>query len=172
MTRQRTMICAALCAALPAFGAQAQPASNGTAFGDWRLICEAVAVNRTRCEIRQTLTLRDSGALLAQVALTPAAGAEAGDATTVLVLTTPTGMFLPMAPGLSIDDADETVPLQWRTCDANRCVATRMLAPGEVEALRDGARMTLGYRPAAAADPVIFPVSLQGVSAALDALAE
>ena len=171
MKRHWRLSYAALLAMLPSFGATAQTASNGTAFGDWQLVCEAVAVNQTRCEIRQTLTLRQSGALLAQVALTPIAQTESTPAATALVLTTPTGMFLPMAPGLSIED-DETLPLQWRTCDANRCIASRILEPDEVEALRAGTRMTLGYRPAAATDAVIFPVSLQGVSAGLDALGE
>ena len=148
--------------------AEAQEARQGTAFGDWLLACEAVGVNRTSCVIRQTLTRRDGGALIADVILRRLEAED--DPRIALVLVTPTGMFLPEAPGMAIDAGGETLPLQWRSCDAQRCVASRVLTEDDVASLSGGGRMSLGYRPVNRDEPVIFSVSLDGVTAGLAAL--
>lgn len=148
--------------------AAAQDTPNGKSFGDWQLICEATGVNRTVCALRQTLSLRDGGAFIAEVALRRVP-AEDG-MRTVVVLSTPTGMFLPAAPGMAVDGSDETLSLEWRSCDARVCMASRVLTDDDVAALQRGAQLRLGYRPVTQTDPVLFSISLTGVTAGLAAL--
>lgn len=148
--------------------ASAQEARNGATFGDWQLICEATGVNRTVCALRQTLSLTESGAFIAEVALRRVPSADG--MRTVIVLSTPTGMFLPAAPGMAVDASDETLALEWRSCDARVCTASRVLTDEDVVALRDGAELRLGYRPVNQTEPVLFSISLSGVTAGLAAL--
>lgn len=148
--------------------APAQEARNGATFGDWQLICEATGVNRTVCALRQTLSFSENGAFVAEVALRRVPSAD--DTRTVIVLSTPTGIFLPAAPGMAVDGSDETLPLEWRSCDANICTASRVLSDNEVAALRGGAELRMGYRPVNQSDPVLFSISLTGVTAGLAAL--
>lgn len=141
---------------------------NGAAFDDWRLACEATAVNRTICAITQRLTLTGTDAFLAEVRLQLV---QVDGATRVLMaVTTPTDMALPVRPGYRVGEAGETRPLDWRTCTPQVCTASRVLDPAEVEDIRRGTRMILGYQPATQAGAIAFPVSLDGVTAGLAAL--
>lgn len=153
---------------LAAQGGSAQDVRNGATFGAWQLICEATGVNRTVCALRQTLSLQDGGAFVAEVALRRI---DTDDGPrTAIVLSTPTGMFLPATPGMAVDASDETLALEWRSCDARICTASRVLSDTELAALRAGAQLRLGYRPVNQPDPVLFSISLTGVTAGLAAL--
>jgi len=162
----RSILIGASCAV--AHAASAQEARNGATFGDWQLICEATGVNRTVCALRQSLSFSENGAFVAEVALRRVPAAD--DMRTVIVLSTPTGMFLPAAPGMAIDGSEETLPLEWRSCDARICTASRVLSDDELAALRGGDELRMGYRPVNQPDPVLFSISLTGVTAGLAAL--
>lgn len=156
------------------FGATiAQPQTgpeNGTVFGDWRLACEATAINQTACAIMQSLSVTETKQFLAEVSLQTATVED--QIRIIMAMTTPTNMLLPAQSGFRVGDTNETKPLTWRTCNAQFCTASRILEPDDVVAIREGLKMTVGYQPAGSAEPIIFDVSLKGVSAGLDALTQ
>ncbi|ARE41190.1 hypothetical protein RGUI_3049 [Rhodovulum sp. P5] len=171
MTSLKRVLFAGLLAAVPVLPAAAQtPVANGASFGDWQVICEAPAMNQTVCAIKQTLTFRETGALLGEVVLREVT--VEGEQRTLMVLNTPTGMFLPITPGYRIDGTEGTLPLQWRTCSDRACSASRLLTADETAALRRGVRMIIGYRPVNREEAVLFNVSLKGVTAGLNALTQ
>ena len=137
--------------------------ANGTAFGDWAVTCTAETTERTLCALSQTAVTRDGGVFLAEIGLNPGAGGV------VMVVRTPSGMLLPVQPAWRVGDA-EPVPLAWRTCAGEFCTAVGALTPGQVDQLRRGRAMVLGYRRVTDATPVTFEVSLTGVTAGLAAL--
>jgi invasion protein IalB len=155
----RLAVLAAL-AALPA----AAEVRNGATFGDWRIACAAETTARTTCALAQTVVARDGGAFLAEIGLNPGAGGV------VMVLRTPTGTLLPVQPAYRTETG-EARPLAWQTCTGDFCTALRLLEQAEVDALRRGRSMVVGYHRAGAEAPVAFAVSLAGVTAGLAALA-
>lgn len=156
---------------LPASGfAQGAPA-NGTVYGDWQLACQATAINETACAIAQTISLSDGNRFLAEVTLQKLTIEDSAERI-VMALTTPTNMLLTAQPGYRVGTEEETLPLVWRTCTQQLCTASRVLEPAEVDALRSGVTVVLGYQSAASPEPIIFELSLNGVSAGLDALSQ
>lgn len=150
-----------------ASAAQNAPA-NGTKYGDWRLACQATAVNQTSCAIAQTLTTGEQNTFLAEVTLQIAE--IEGNPRTIMAVSTPTNMLLPAQPGYRVGKSGETLALTWRTCNQQFCSASRLLEESEVSALRSGLSFVLGYHPIASKDPLVFEISLKGVSAGLNAL--
>lgn len=146
-----------------------QAAANGAIFGDWRLSCQAVAVNRTACAIVQQQTVTQTDAFVAAVRLQ-----QVQDDSVMRILMTaitPTDMQLSLRAAYKIGQNGETLPMEWRTCNAQTCTATRLLEPAEVEALQRGtAAMILAYQPVGKAEPVGVSISLSGITAGLAAL--
>lgn len=155
-----------LCFASTAF-AQDAPA-NGTIIGNWRLACQATAVNQTSCVIAQTLSVGAQNTFLAEVTLRYAE--IDGSDRTIMAVSTPTNMRLSAQPGYRVSDSDETLPLTWRTCTPQICTASRILEESEISALRANPSFVLGYHPMGNPEPLVFEISLDGVSAGLDAL--
>ena len=149
--------------------AAAGPVANGTAFGDWRVACQAVAVGRTVCVLAQRIVARETGALVGEVTLRPAQGPEGAEAL-LMTLTVPTGLALRARPAYRIPPAEEERALDWETCGPRLCRAVRALGAEEVGALRAATSARVGYRPLRAEGPVVFDLSLRGVTAGLAAL--
>jgi invasion protein IalB len=149
----------ALIAAAPA----AAEVRNGAAFGDWTVTCTAETSARTLCALTQTVVARNGGGFLAEIGLNP------GEGGVVMVLRTPSGTLLPVQPAYRVGAAAPQ-PLAWRTCAGDFCTALRRLDPPEVDALRRGRSMVIGYHRAGEAAPVAFEASLNGVTAGLAAL--
>lgn len=147
--------------------AQTAPA-NGTQYGDWRLACQATAVNQTSCAIAQTLSTTEQKRFLAEVTLQFLE--FDGENRIIMAVSTPTNMLLPAQPGYRVGKSGETLPLAWRTCNAQFCTASRLLEDTEVSALRNGLSFVLGYQPINQKEPLVFEISLKGVSAGLNAL--
>ncbi|MCH2164969.1 MAG: invasion associated locus B family protein [Marinovum sp.] len=145
-----------------------QSATNGQVFDDWRLVCQAVGVNQTRCVISQSLSISESNAFLAEVTVRLVETDEGSQ--TVIAVSTPTNMLLPIRPAYRIEDSGETIAMEWRTCTPRVCSASRILSPAELAALKAGIRMTMGYQPTNQETPVNFPVSLKGITAGIAAL--
>jgi invasion protein IalB len=137
--------------------------ANGAVFGDWTVTCTAESTARTLCALSQTAVTRDGGTFLAEVGLNPAEGAV------VMVVRTPSGMLLPVQPAWRVGSGDP-VALAWRTCAGDFCTAVAALTPEQVDQLRRGRTMILGYRRTGDDAPVTFEVSLTGVTAGLAAL--
>lgn len=140
-------------------------AQNGDVFGDWRLACRAPAVGPSICNIFQVLTVTETGEFLAEISLQPAV--VDGENAVVLALSTPTDMLLTIKPGFKIATQSATLPLEWRTCSSDACLASRVLQPDEVLALRAGTQMIMGYQPVKQTEPLRFTVSLKGVTRGL-----
>lgn len=157
------LVLAALLAATSAAAEVAAEVANGAAFGDWRVACTAETSARTLCALAQTVIAREGGAFLAEIGLNP------GEGGVVMVLRTPAGTLLPVQPAYRVGTG-EARPLAWRTCAGDFCTAVRLLEPSEVDALRRGRSMVIGYHRAGEDAPVAFDVSLTGVTAGLAAL--
>ncbi|CUH78165.1 Invasion protein B, involved in pathogenesis [Tritonibacter multivorans] len=145
-----------------------QKLENGTSFKDWRLACRATEGGAQFCTLIQQLTARDSGKFLAEVGLQPAE--IEGKKGLVMALSTPTDMALTMNPGYRLSYETDVLPMQWRTCSATACLASRLLQPEEVSRLKRGHKILLGYQPAKATESTLFEVSLSGVTAGLAAI--
>ena len=153
-----------LCALMAALaGPAAGQVANGAAFGDWTVTCTAESTARTLCALTQTAVTREGADFLAEVGLNP--GAEG----VVMVVRTPSGMLLPVQPAWRVGSA-APVALAWRTCAGDFCTAIGVLSPEQVDQLRRGRTMILGYRRVTDPAPVTFEVSLTGVTAGLAAL--
>ena len=143
-------------------------AQNGDVFGDWRLTCRAPAVGQSICNIFQVLTVTETGEFLAEISLQPVI--VDGESAVVLGLSTPTDMLLTIRPGYKTGAQSETLPLEWRTCSSEVCLASRILLPEEVLALRAGNQMIMGYQPFKDTTPLRFAVSLNGVTRGLTSM--
>ena len=145
------------------------PARNGAAFGDWTLRCVAESVGETNCGLIQRLAQAETNAFVAEIGLNRANTADG--ARTLLVLLTPDGTALNLLPAYVIDEDEEQVTLNWRTCANRLCRAAVLLSPEQEAALKAGGRMALAYQRFGAQQPVRLSVSLSGVTAGLNALA-
>ena len=88
-----------------------------------------------------------------------------------MILLTPDGTALNLRPAFAVDDSETQTALNWRTCAGGLCRAGALLEEAEVDALRKGAQFVLGWQAFGAAEPVRVAISLEGVSAGLNALA-
>lgn len=155
-------------AVLFAGAASAQSAPNGAKFGDWTLVCKAAGVGETECSLIQRIIKKETSALIAEVRLTTL---NSDDGRKVhMAVFTPEGAELTKRSGYRVDKSTTQVALHWRTCAKKLCRAEAFLDPEQVAALRAGATMWFGYQQFLAKKPVIFPLSLTGVSAGLLAL--
>ncbi|WP_316015526.1 invasion associated locus B family protein [Roseobacter sp. HKCCA0434] len=132
---------------------------------DWSLDCRATGVDQTSCVLAQRLISPDTEAEIAQIVL------RAREDGTALVLRVPTGVDLTRRPAFEVDDGTAQA-LTWTACDANHCLAATALDAERSQALRDGVTATFGYQPLSAEAPLLFDVSLLGISAGWDALLE
>jgi invasion protein IalB len=168
LTRLPILLASFLCLSTPLLAQNAT--SNGTVFGDWRLSCQATAVNETACSIAQTLTIGEQNNFLVEITLQEALIENTKK--TIMAVSTPTNMNLTAQPGYRVGKAGETRALTWRTCNAKFCTASRLLGDDEVASLRAGTSFVLGYHPIANKEPLVFQISLKGVSAGLNVLAK
>lgn len=151
---------------LTAFGAAAQEQTSQQ-YGDWTLRC-AQQQNGKICSLRQRVVAGDGAALLAEVSLNMAQ--IDGQPRVLMVMNSPEGVALNIAPGYIVDGGDEAVNLSWRTCIRQLCRAAALLSPQQQGAVMAGNIMTLGYRKFREDKTTAFPVSLRGVTAGLAAL--
>lgn len=153
-----------LLAALSA-GAQEQTSQQ---YGDWTLRCAEQQGGKI-CSLRQRVVQGEGNDLLAEVSLNMAQ--IDGQPRVLMVMNSPEGVALNIAPGFIVDGGDEAVNLSWRTCIRQLCRAAALLTPQQQGAVMAGNVMTLGYRKFRSETTTAFPVSLKGVTAGLAALA-
>ena len=132
---------------------------------DWALDCRATGVGRTSCVLAQRLVSPQDGTEIAQIVL------RAREDGTALVLRVPTGVDLTRRPAFEVDGGGAHA-LTWTACDPNHCLAAVALDAEQSQALRDGIVATFGYQPLGAEAPLLFDVSLLGISAGWEALTE
>jgi invasion protein IalB len=153
---------AALVLSLGAMPALAEKLTNGARFGEWTLVCEAVAVNETTCVLSQRL-VRPDGALLVDMLAIPM------NETGWLIARVPVGVHFPGGFVLRPEEAEDQVSFVWQACSPELCEAMVDLS-GAASPLLDGGTALAAYRPDIASDPLVFRVSLEGLRAGLQAM--
>ena len=131
--------------------------------GDWVLVA-APGV----CQLRHTRVSARSGAVLLEMLLLPPAPGETG---ALAGLRVPLGVSLPNGIAWRHPAGpDQAVALAWQHCDADLCLAAGTITEAELDRLRRGDRIEVGFRPLPTANPIRMEVSLRGVTAGWRAL--
>ena len=151
---------------LAALGAAAQEQTTQQ-YGDWTLRCTQQQ-NGKVCSLRQRVVQGEGSELLAEVSLNMAQ--IEGQPRVLMVMNSPEGVALNIAPGYIVDGGNEAVNLSWRTCIRQLCRSAALLSPQQQGVVMAGNVMTLGYRKFREEKTTAFPVSLRGVTAGLAAL--
>lgn len=136
-------------------------------YGDWTLRC-AEQQGGTICSLRQRVVQGEANELLAEVSLNIAT--IDGQPRVLMVMNSPEGVALNIAPGYIVDGGETAVNLSWRTCIRQLCRAATLLSRQQQSAVMAGDIMTLGYRRFREEKATAFEVSLRGVTAGLAAL--
>lgn len=140
--------------------------ANNTAFGDWVVICEAVTIRRTVCQLVQELSLRDSDQMIARfVALPVEEGA-------VLVAQLPMGVYLPGGAVFRFAEMDDEPQREmiWQRCFGEVCEAAIPLPEEELAVFARAESMLFGFRMDAEADPIILRVDVSRFAEAIGLL--
>lgn len=146
---------------LPAAGLLALMAAPALAQPeDWQLLRL-----ETGCAAVQTVQGLRSGAELARLVLQPLPGGAA-----VLLLQAPNGAALGEAPGWRHPDGP-AMALEWQHCDAARCTASARISAADLDRMRRGRALLIGYRPLPDSRPLTLTVSLAGLTRSLAAAA-
>ena len=170
---RRALLAAGLAAAVLA-APGAAPAGESLAgteldrFGDWVLLRAAPGV----CQLRHTLLSATSGAVLLEMLLLPPDPAHT-DGGALVALRVPLGVSLP--DGIAWRhpaSPTEAVGLAWQHCDATLCLAAGRISAAELDRLRRGNHVEVGFRPLPDAAPIRMQVSLRGVTAGWQALTD
>jgi invasion protein IalB len=154
--------------ALAQESAAAAPPSGASSlqeiYQNWRVSC-TVGDNTRACSITQDQTQQNGQRLLAVEMRARPDGAAIG------TLLLPFGILLDSGVTPQIDDQPPLAPLRFRTCLPTACVALLPVDPPTLVKLRAGSVLKLKVTTAANTE-LIFPVSLHGLTAALDRTAE
>jgi len=137
-------------------------------FGDWTLRCEGPAADSRECWLVQVMRRADSQRFLAEIRLGLARNEDV--AGHVMVMRTPTGILLTARAAFRVDDDRMDTPMNWNNCTERQCVAVQSLDPIQIDRLRRGLRMFIGYQSVREQQPTVFEVSLVGVTDGLAAL--
>lgn len=133
------------------------------AYQDWSVSC-AVRENARTCSLSQDQVQQNGQRFLAVEVQTRADGA----ATATLLL--PFGILLDPGVTLQIDDQPPLSRLRFRTCLPTGCVAVFPIDAPTLGKLREGSVLKLNVTTAAETQ-MTFPVSLRGLTVALDRMA-
>lgn len=140
--------------------------AEGDAFGSWRVSCETAADSQRRgCFIVQNLVLREGGQRVLQIAV----GYVERTPDPIALLSLPLGISLPPGASIQIDDqAAQRIPIE--RCEPNGCRAGLKLSEEILSSFRSGAQMSVTFYDAKR-EPIVVPLSLDGFSEGLAALA-
>ncbi|KKX25087.1 invasion associated locus B family protein [Rhizobiaceae bacterium LC148] len=134
------------------------------AYQDWSVNC-SVRENTRTCSLSQDQVQQNGQRLLAVEVQTRADGS----ATATLLL--PFGILLDPGVTLQIDDQPPLSRLRVRTCLPTGCIAVLPIDVPTLGKLRGGSVLKLNVVTAAETQ-MTFPVSLQGLTVALDRMAQ
>ncbi|EHK54200.1 invasion associated locus B family protein [Allomesorhizobium alhagi] len=155
---------------LSAASAQQQVAAlpNGASslrevYQDWSVAC-AIRENAKICSLSQDQVQQNGQRLLAVEVHRSADGS----ATATLLL--PFGILLDSGVTPQIDDQPPLSPLRFRTCQPTGCLAVFSIDPAMLGKMREGSVLKLNVTTAAETQ-LTFPVSLRGLTVALDRMA-
>ena len=126
-------------------------------------MCEAVAVNETACVLNQRMALADGTFLVDFLAIPEGEGGW-------LSARVPVGAHLPSGFVLRPEAQEQQLVLVWQACSPELCEALISLS-GDGAVLLEGGPAIAAYRPGVTDEPVVFRVTLDGLSEGLAALA-
>lgn len=149
-----------------AFAQSALPNGASTlqeTYQDWRVAC-SLRDNAPACAVSQDQTQQNGQRLLAvEMQMRP-------DGSAVATFLLPFGIVLDSGVTPNVDDQPPLKPVRFRTCLPTGCIALLPIDSATLTKLRAGSRLNLKVT-ADADKPLSFPVSLHGLSAALDRVA-
>lgn len=161
-------LCAAVIASLaaPAFAQKKErlsvgPTSLQEIYQDWRLSCTARDDARA-CVVTQDQTQQNGQRLLAVEI-----GVRPNDAVATLLL--PFGILFDNGVSPQIDEQAPLQPVRFRTCLPTGCIAILPIDAATLAKLRAGSFLKLTVTTAAQTS-MTFPVSLNGLTGAIDRL--
>ncbi|UXX85098.1 invasion associated locus B family protein [Roseovarius pelagicus] len=142
---------------LSIFSATPAPAEIRTkTFQSWAVECEELSA---RCTLAQTASSKDDRFWLATLRLRQTV--KGGAQVQVIV---PSGVHL--GSGLFVGVTPPYKELAYQRCSPTVCVAAGILDSDELTKWKRGRRAEVRYRPSAVSAPIVFDVSLMGVTAA------
>ncbi|QKC82033.1 invasion associated locus B family protein [Mesorhizobium sp. NZP2077] len=136
------------------------PSSLREVYQDWSVAC-SVQDNARVCSLSQDQVQKNGQRLLAVEIQRRA------DGSTVATLLLPFGILLDSGVTLQIDDQPPSSPQRFRTCLPTGCIAVFSIDRSVLGKLRGGEVLKLNVTTDAET-PLTFPVSLHGLTAALD----
>lgn len=126
---------------------------------DWTLV---KATQGTGCFATIDVGLKATGSGLVTIALYPRGKDEAVPA--VMTVQVPLGASLPSGIAYTHRQDGEAIGLAWQYCTQRTCVASGGVSSGELERLKRGNRIYLGFVPLPGSAPLITPISLFGIT--------
>jgi invasion protein IalB len=132
-------------------------------YQDWSVAC-SLRENTKVCSLSQD-QVQENGQRLLAVEVQRRAD---GSATAALLL--PFGILLDSGVTPQIDDQPPLSPLRFRTCQPTGCLAVFSIDPPTLAKMREGSVLKLNVTTAAETQ-LTFPVSLRGLTIALDRMA-
>ena len=151
--------------AAPALAQQPAPSSRTETYGDWTKRCTAVSDaseeggKAWRCEMAQTVQLRNTGQTILQIAL----GRVASDAPISVVFQVPSTVWLRTPITLTVGDGtgDPDLTATYFRCGADACLADGELDDALRQKLLVGSTMSVSFADGTQRT-VRLPVSLNG----------
>lgn len=139
-------------------------AQQGQRFGDWGVQCEAAPDNTQLCYVQQVLSEKGKKVPLMVTVL----GYGQGKQFPTAIFELPKGIDIKKGVQLKVDN---NPPVGFSgVCNGQGCRAGFTLDNKMFQQLTHGKRALLAYRPAPNKEPLIFPVSLNGLAAGLNAV--
>lgn len=136
------------------------PSSLREVYQDWSVAC-SVQENARVCSLSQDQVQKNGQRLLAVEIQRRA------DGSTMATLLLPFGILLDPGVTLQIDDQPPFSPQRFRTCLPTGCIAVFAIDRSTLGKMRGGTVLKLNVTTDAET-PLTFPVSLHGLTAALD----
>ncbi|QID17871.1 invasion associated locus B family protein [Nitrogeniibacter mangrovi] len=161
---RHVLACAAL-AALALVPAASRAAKSGDTFKDWRIQCEQPkGAPAELCHAYQLVSMKDTKKPIVHMAI----GYPPKQTEPVAILTVPLGVALQAGIQIKVDDG-EPLRVPYNVCAQNGCQAGVKIDAALLKSLRGGSQAHISFANLQR-QAVDVPVSLKGLSAALDAL--
>jgi len=129
----------------------------------WAVQCgEDSKTGEKFCRMQQSLRFKKTGQRLLAVVIQP----QTIEPKIAILLSLPYGLYLPAGTAFKIDDGEEN-RMVIETCDAEGCYATGGISEKQVEAMKKGKKLLIGFQ-ASSKKPITVPISLTGFTAAFN----
>jgi invasion protein IalB len=133
----------------------------------WSVQCgEDSKTGKKFCRMQQSLRFKKTGQRILAVVIQP----QTIEPKLAILLSLPHGLYLPAGTAFKIDDGEENRMLI-ETCDAEGCYATGGISDKQVEAMKKGKKILVGFQ-ASSKKPITVPITLSGFTAAFKKITE